>query len=97
MLADAPTGRAEHAQRMRLVHQQQGMVSLLNFYNAFERGDVAVHAIDTFDGNQNPPEVMTRLPKYVVKRIHVVVGKGASFGSRQSDAGENRIMRQAVV
>ena len=68
VLADAAAGLPQHAQGMRLVDHQQGLVPLLQVDELGQIGDVAVHAVDALDDDQHAAIVAAELGQHRVGR-----------------------------
>ena len=96
-LADAAAGRAEHADRMRLVHQQKRLVFLLQLDEPRELCDVAVHAVDAFHGDEHAPVVRPQLGELLLQRVGVVVREGPPLGARQLRPAHDAVLGQRIV
>ena len=97
MLADAPAGRPHGAQRVRFIDQQQRLVFLPELQEAWQFGEVSIHAVDALDGDQNAAIAVAHFGQQDVEGLPVVVGKGATRSAGEHGALDDRVMGQNVV
>ncbi|MNI47386.1 hypothetical protein D3C73_1019040 [compost metagenome] len=57
MLTNAIAPRTHHAQRVRFIDHQEGTVPLFDFNEVRQIREVAVHAVDTFQHDQDALEL----------------------------------------
>ena len=97
VLADAPAGRPHGAQRVRFIDQQQRLVLLLEFHEARQFGEVAIHAVHALDGDQHAAIAVAHFGQQRVERLPVVMGKGATRSAGKLGALDDRVVGQNVV
>ena len=97
MLADAVTMRAQHADRVGLIHHEGRVMPALHLDQPVKRRDVAVHAVDAFDENHGPLATRAVLCQERIQRRDIVVRKCEPPGARQEATGEHAAVRQGIV
>ena len=97
MLADAAAVRAHHADRMRLVDHQQGLVPLLDLDEPRQIGIVAVHAVDAFDRDQHAAIFAAQLREQLIERLPIVVRERPPPRAGQDAALDDAVVGQRVV
>ena len=96
MLRDAAARGAQHAERVRLVHQQPAPVPLLHLKHRGQVRHVAVHAVEAFDHDQAVAVFAAFDPEYLLQVGEVVVAEHQLAGLRTGCPGEDRVVRQFV-
>ncbi len=97
VFADAAPVRAEHADGMGLVDHQEGLVLLLDLDELRQVRDVAVHAVDAFDGDQHAAVFAAQVGQQLVdRRANRYAGRPPP-GAGENAALDDAVMRQGVV
>jgi hypothetical protein len=65
--------RAENAGSVGIVHNQAGVVFLLQRHDLLQQPDVAVHAVDAVDDDRSRRVFLSRAPENALQVLHVVV------------------------
>ncbi len=96
MLGDPPSGRAEHADRMRLVEHQPGVVPLLDLDQTRQIGDVSVHAVKTLGDDQHPAHGAASPGEELLEMIEVVVTESHQRCMRQARPDDGAVVHELV-
>ena len=97
MFADAAAACAHDAERVRLVDHQESLVARFHLDEAGQVGEVAVHAVKAFDGDQHALVAAANLAQQLVQALPVVVRKGAPLRAGKLDALQDAVVDQCVV
>ena len=93
-----PRPRArEHADGMGLVDHQEGLVLLLDLDELRQVGDVAIHAVDAFDGDQHAAVFAPQIRQQLVDGPPIIVRERSPTGTGQNAALNDAVMRQGVM
>src|SRR5438045_8947513 len=77
---------------MRFAAEYEGFVPLFDFDKPRQIGNIAIHAIDAFDGDQHAAIFAADFRKQGIEGLPVVVRKWPT-----ASAGKNRALNNAVV
>jgi hypothetical protein len=80
-----PVPLAEHADRVRFVDHQPGVVFFAEFHDLGQVDDVAVHAEDRV-GDDQFGDIGRRILEQAFEMLHVVVTEAAEFCARHQTA-----------
>ena len=83
LLGDAASGRAEHAERVRFVDHQPGVVAIPQLDQTREVRDVAVHAVQAFNDDEAVFVFVAERIEQLFEGIQVVVRERTACGARQ--------------
>ena len=95
--ADTAAFGAHRAERMRLVHIEQCVVSLLHLDELRQVGIVAVHAVDALDRDHHPLVLRPQIAKQAVELLVVVVTERTLAGLRGAGPLHDAVVGQFVV
>ena len=82
---------------MGLVNQQPRIVPFFHLDETTQVGNVSIHAVDAFDGNEDAGVLPSDCVKQFVQRAPVIVRKCTMHRSRQLGALQNAVVRERIV
>src|ERR1700730_844094 len=87
---------AKDADRMRLVDQQPSLAPLLQFDEADEVCDVAIHAVETLSDNEGVAVIGPLLAQKKIEMVEVVVTEDDGFSNGRLCPAHDAVVRQLI-
>ena len=97
MLSEPGSRTAEDAEPVGIVHHQPGIVALFQGDEAGEVRRIPVHAVEAFDHDQCAAMLVARGAEQGLQGVEIVMGEGATLGSRKLGPGDDAVMAQRIV
>ncbi len=97
MLENARAGLTQNAKPVRFVDHEPGGMAPLDLDQPREIREVAVHAVEAFDGDQHALVAAARRDEELSSASRSLCGKNAPLGPRQRRSHDDAVMGKGIV
>ena len=89
--------RAKHSETMRVVNHQPGIMPPFYLNKGRQVGNIAVHAVQAFNGDQHALELLPDRRQQRIQRHEIIVRKRTPLGTGQDRTGQDAVVGKALM